>query len=138
MKILFALLALTALSYAQQTANEKAAWQQEEAYWRLLKANDKPAYMNLWDERFTGWPRFEDAPVPKSGIDQSFRSVPDYKLTPLSVREYGDNIVIAFYRAAVTRDGNTRTFRMCHTWRRNGNTWQIIGGMSADDVNSPR
>ena len=141
MKILCAVLLLSTIALSQQTANEKAAWQQEEAYWRLLKAGDKAAYMDLWNDRFTGWPRTQQNPVPKSGVAESFTErlpLSDYKLIPLSVREYGDNLVIVFYRATMTRNGETRTNRMTHTWMREGNTWRIIGGMSADDASSPR
>ena len=71
------------------------------------------------------------------------RRVLDYKLEPLSVREYGKDVVIALYRATVHSmdaagtNENTRTSRLIHTWMKTEKGWQIIGGMSADDQTSP-
>lgn len=130
-----------AAALGQQTRNkdEKAVWQQEEAYWQFLHTNQKAAYLALWDERFVGWPRFAPSPEGKGTIASDFfATVAEYKLEPLSVREYGKNIVITFYRASVTRNGATHTSRLTHTWMRSQSGWHIIGGMSADDVTSPR
>ena len=127
------------VALGQQTHNEKAVWQQEEAYWQLLHDNQKTAYLALWDERFVGWPRFEANPSGKDKIASTFfATVSEYKLVPLSVREYGKNIVITFYRASITRNGVTHTSRLSHTWMRFKSGWRIIGGMSADDVSSPK
>ena len=126
------------IAVGQQTPHEKVVWQQEEAYWQLLHDNQKTAYLALWDERFVGWPRFEANPAGKDKIGSSFLPVSEYKLVPLSVREYGKNIVITFYRASITRNGVTHTSRLSHTWMRSKSKWRIIGGMSADDVSSPK
>lgn len=127
------------VALGQQTRSEKAVWQAEESYWRFLHENQKTAYLALWDERFVGWPRFEANPSGKGEIaSTSFTPVSEYKLVPLSVREYGKNVVITFYRASITRNGVSRTSRLSHTWMRSKSGWRIIGGMSADDVSSPK
>ena len=139
MKAILACLIFCAVAVGQQTRSEKAVWQQEETYWRLLHDNQKTAYLALWDERFVGWPRFEANPAGKDSIASGFFApVSEYKLVPLSVREYGKNLVITFYRVSITRNGVTRTSRLTHTWMRSKAGWQIIGGMSADDVSSPK
>jgi ketosteroid isomerase-like protein len=123
---------------------EKEVWAQEEVYWRSLKADDRETYLRLWDERFVGWPRFEAAPAGKEKIRQDYApgttvraKLVDYKLEPLSVRAYGNDMVIAFYRAILRRERNgqaeTSRSRLTHTWMRTDHGWQIVGGMSADD-----
>jgi len=70
------------------------------------------------------------------------RKVLGYKLEPLSVREYGKDVVVTLYRAtvqSVDRTGtneNTHTSRLIHTWMKTERGWQIIGGMSAEDQTS--
>jgi len=64
----------------------------------------------------------------------------DYRLEPLSVREFSENVVITLYRATVhSRDStganeSTHASRLTHTWMKTEKGWRIIGGMSADDV----
>ena len=67
-------------------------------------------------------------PVDKSQID--VWKISDYKLTPLSVREYGKDIVMTFYCAKTTVDGKTTEERLTHTWQRENGQWQIVGGMA--------
>lgn len=138
MKTVIALVLLSVCAVAQQTANEKAAWQGEENYWRYIKSGDKAAFMALWSDRFAGWPAPMRSTATKSDIEKTFagRVGSEAQLTPLSVREYGPDIVIAFYRGTVTRDGKTTTSRFTHTWMRSGDKWQIIGGMSANEDGS--
>ena len=125
--------------------SERAVWEEEETYWHLLKAENRQQYLDLWDDRFVRWPRFETEPIGKDGITRFMaeRRGLDYKLEPLSVREYGKDVVIALYRATVHgmdaagTNENTRTSRLIHTWMKTEKGWQIIGGMSADDQTSP-
>jgi ketosteroid isomerase-like protein len=126
------------------SSSEGAVWEQEGAYWKFLKADDRKKYLDLWDDRFVGWPRFEDAPIQKDRIARfmSERKLLDYKLEPLSVRQFGEDVVITLYRATIhTIDSNgandnTRASRLTHTWMKTPNGWRIIGGMSADDNTS--
>jgi hypothetical protein len=128
----------------ERSVAEKAVWAQEEEYWRLLKAENRERYLDLWDDRFVGWPRFETTPVQKDKITHfmSDRKVLDYKLEPLSVREYGGNVVIVLYRATIHStdktgaNESTRPSRLLHTWMKAEHGWRIIGGMSAEDQTS--
>jgi ketosteroid isomerase-like protein len=127
------------------SVTEQAVWEQEETYWRLLKADNRQGYLDLWDDRFVGWPRFENAPIGKDNITRmmSERKVLDYKLEPLSVREFRGDVVVTLYRATVrstdTTGSNesTRASRLTHTWMKGERGWRIIGGMSAEDQTSP-
>jgi hypothetical protein len=129
----------------RMSASEQAVWQQEENYWRLLKADNRQAYLDLWDDRFVGWPLFDSTPIHKDKIIDFMSDIKvlDYKLEPLSVRKFRADIVITFYRANVrsaSRSGgneSTRTSRLTHTWMKTEKGWHIIGGMSAVDQTSP-
>lgn len=141
------------LKNAEQQANasvklspaEQEVWEQEETYWRSLKADDREAYLQLWDEHFTGWAKFENTPADKERIRQELATAPvsrgkvvNYELQPLSVRAHGNDVVITFYRARVSRadpkgEVETRTSRLTHTWMKTDHGWRIAGGMSADD-----
>jgi len=85
---------------------EQAAWKGEETYWQFQKADDRDAFVSLWDERFVGWLRRTSVPIDKDRMREDLkrgpdRKVLDYKLEPLSVREYGGSVVITLYRATV-------------------------------------
>jgi hypothetical protein len=123
---------------------EQAAWKGEETYWQFQKTDERNAFLALWDERFVGRPRRTSVPVDKDKMREDLNRAPDrkvldYKLEPLSVREYGGNVVITLYRATVCstdnsgKDEQTRSYRLTHTWMKTGQAWQIIGGMSSAD-----
>jgi ketosteroid isomerase-like protein len=130
------------------SAAERAVWAQEEAYWRFVKVHDRQAFLKLWDERFAGWPRIEVAPVHKDGLWANpiitTRKILAYKLEPLSVRKYGDDVVITLYRATIHStnenggDEQTLSSRLMHSWMKTAQGWQIIGGMSAQDGPGPQ
>jgi ketosteroid isomerase-like protein len=126
---------------ADMSSAERAAWSKEEAYWRDLKSGDYDSYLKLWDERFAGWPAAEPLPVHKDNIRRhtspiTSRKILDYKLEPLSVRQYGQDIVIAIYRStshttdSKGADERTSTARLTHTWMKEKDGWYIMGGMS--------
>lgn len=125
----------------KMSAAEQAVWEKEEAYWRFVKTKDREAYAGLWDERFVGWPRLEARPIHKDRSFGSFegRKLLDYKAEPLSVREYGESVVITLYRVTMHSasqagaDERTIAARITHTWMKMPQGWQIVGGMSAED-----
>ena len=142
--VLIAVLFGLATHAAELTADEKAVWDLENAYWEYVKANDIPGYRSLWDERFVGWPDFSEMPLGKAKIHEwvtELHSKPgthvDYDLKMAAVRAYGD-VVAAHYlarysaRSDATGEvvGNEVVARITHTWQRQGNTWRIVTGMS--------
>jgi len=131
----------------KMSASEREVWAQEEAYWRFVKAHDKEGFLRLSDERFAGWPSTQRAPVHKDVVGAPFfseRKYLDYKLEPLSARQYGGKVVITFYRATThTTDNNgtderTATFHMSHTWMKSAGGWHIVGGMSREENAAPQ
>ena len=100
------------------STSEQAVWEQEENYWRLLKADNRQGYLNLWDDRFVGWPVFENTPIQKDKITNFMSDIKvlDYKLEPLSCRnseQTSSSLSIAqMYAAPVGARGmRARAFR---------------------------
>lgn len=50
---------------SQASASEQVIWNLERSYWHYVQDNDLPAYRNLWDKDFLGWPSVSDTPVHK-------------------------------------------------------------------------
>jgi ketosteroid isomerase-like protein len=145
--VLAAAIAAAVLS-ASSGPTEQEIWNLENAYWEYVKANDLEKYRALWHEDFVGWPFISPEPVRKDHITDWITNntskglkLRSYSIEQLAVRVTGD-VAIDHYRIKANwADGNTgkvaRTdaLRVTHTWIRNNDTWQIIGGMSAP-VNS--
>jgi len=132
------------LSIASEASDETRIWNLERAYWEYVKVNDLEKYRSLWHENFVGWPSVNAAPVRKDHITDWITSntsrglkLQSYAIEQLAVRVTGD-VAIDHYRIKAdwangdTGDlSQTDAVRITHTWMRIGNTWQIIGGMSA-------
>jgi ketosteroid isomerase-like protein len=143
-KTISILLALTAAAFAQNSARDEAqVWNLEKAYWDYVKANDLENYRALWHENFLGWPYVSSAPTGKDHITDWITAntskgtrLQSYSIEQVAIRVTGD-IAINHYRIkmnwATSETANVRTdaLRITHTWIRTGNTFQIIGGMSA-------
>ena len=116
---------------------QREVWRMEEAYWQYRKDGDVERYMTLWHDDFIGWPDGSDKPTRKDGIRRAFQqSVADgWRPTELrveGVQLFGGVAVTHYVTSGVSRDGTESwTSKITHTWIRFGNTWQIIGGMSA-------
>ena len=129
---------------ASEASDETRIWDLERAYWEYVKANDLEKYRSLWHENFVGWPSVSATPVRKDHITDWITSntsrglkLQSYAIEQLAVRVTGD-VAIDHYRIKAdwakgdTADvSQTDAVRITHTWMRIGNTWQIIGGMSA-------
>ena len=138
------LLFVSASLWSDNSADEKAVWSLEEAYWKYVKNNDVKGYVTLWDEHFIGWPGFSKEPMGKANISDWIGPLHknpaeqyDYELTPKVARSFGDVVVVHylvhdFYRSKSTGEivRQLDQYRITHTWQRRGETWQIITGMS--------
>ena len=126
-------------------ADEEAVWALEEAYWDYATNNDIKGYLTLWDEDFVGWPGFSPIPAAKQNIaDWIVRHHKDpavrhyFEITPMAVRSFGDIVAVHYIADAFRVDiasGHSEKIwinRITHTWKRTGNSWQIITGMSID------
>jgi hypothetical protein len=128
---------------ASQGSNVEAVWAREEQYWRYLKAGDVESYLTLWRDGFRGWPCGQPHTTTKDSVGTSVRGIRDqkirltYALTREGAADFGD-VVVIYYQVAQRREfpdghvtGSGRRSKLTHTWRRFGDTWQIIGGMCA-------
>jgi ketosteroid isomerase-like protein len=140
--VLFVL--VSALSEAQQaTGNDEAVWAREQAYWRIVQANNLVDYRALWREDFLGWPATSPDPARKAHITDWITAhtsqgerLKSYSLEPLTVQVSGD-FATTTYRLRSTwinKQGveQSGTMRILHTWHRDGDgTWRILSVMSA-------
>lgn len=129
---------------ASPASDETQIWNLEKAYWEYVKANDLEKYRALWHDDFVGWPSISSEPVRKDHISDWIMNntskglkLQSYTMEQLAIQVTG-NIAIDHYRIkAEWAQGDssdvlrTDAVRITHTWVRIGNTWQIIGGMSA-------
>jgi ketosteroid isomerase-like protein len=128
----------------RRARTEEQIWNLEKAYWDYVKTNDLDKYRALWHDNFVGWPFVSPEPVRKDQITDWITNntskglkLQSYSIEQLALRVTGD-IAIDHYRIKVawgkgdTGEGaRTDAFRITHTWIRTGDTFQIIGGMSA-------
>lgn len=141
------------LSAAESITAEQTVWQLEKDYWRYVSRGDVDAYVKLWHDDFVGWPCFEWTPTGKENIGNWVRDIRDkgwkltYELKPLANQAFGNDIVVVHYAAEYvydygdgTRSGVGIWRKFTHTWMRDGNRWQVIGGMCAaqEPVKAPR
>ena len=143
-----AIAVLTAAEYDREMAPDSAkdetqVWNLEKAYWEYVKANDLEKYRALWHDDFVGWPLFSSAPVRKDHVTDWITAnmskgvkLQSFSIEQLAIQVIRD-IAINHYRIKMVwagprpTDSDTEILRATHTWLRTGNTFQIIGGMSA-------
>ena len=127
---------------AQWSSDQKSVWGQEQAYWKYCKAMELDKYLSLWHASVVGWPSSYSAPAGKDHISDWFTDrvkqgwiMKSYDLEPLAI-QITDNVAVVHYRVKyswVDKAGKEIPVgsRITHTWIKNGDGWQIIGGMSA-------
>jgi ketosteroid isomerase-like protein len=127
---------------AQWSFDQQDIWRLEQAYWSYCRDMDLETYLSLWHPGVIGWPVMYSAPTGKDHIcdwltDQARKglTVTSYELEPLAIR-VTENVAIVCYRVRYCwggEDGRNMPIagRITHTWMRSGESWLIIGGMSA-------
>ena len=128
---------------AQRSADEKAVWSLEDAYWQYVKANDLERYRTLWHSDFLGWPYSSPEPAGKEQITEWItahtskgETLRSYELERLKAQVTGKYATVT-YRVRLTwtdRNGTDKagSLRIIHTWLRDdGGKWQIISAMGA-------
>jgi len=138
-----AVLLLTATMFAAtRSADEEKVWTLEKAYWQYVQANDLKSYRALWRSDFLGWPLVSSEPLRKDHVTDWITTLTgeglalkSYDVEEVAIQVSG-NLATAAYRVRQTwvdKNGTARTsvIRILHTWVRDGETWQIVSGMSA-------
>ena len=115
-------------------------WQMEENYWKYVGKNDTASYKTIWHENFKGYP--EKNVVGKDHIADWIADLYknkklkySYAICKKAVNAV-DDVVMTFYEQDdIFTDKKNKvvrkeTFKITHTWKKYGDTWLIIGGMS--------
>jgi Domain of unknown function (DUF4440) len=136
------ILCQTNISAQSLEKTKDEVWQRELQYWKYVEQNDKANYLSLWHENFIGYPS-TDSLTGKNHIADWIADLQnkkglhyEYILVKKVVNPFGD-VVITFYdeldiwknekNEAVSKE----TYKITHTWKKFGDNWLIIGGMSA-------
>lgn len=134
---------------SQPAPDEQKLWQLERDYWRYVQNNDLRSYLTLWHQNFLGWPSMSATPVRKDRITDWItaqtsqgRSLKSYEIRPASIQVSGDTAVLCYWVTFAWGDkdgkGDTLRSRILHTWRKTGEEWQIISGMSMAEAAPPQ
>jgi Domain of unknown function (DUF4440) len=136
------LMAFGCKSTASPDKIAEEVWQREIQYWDYVVTNNKKGYLTLWHKDFIGYPS-NGKITKKDKIGDWLAELHDKKglhyqnsLIKKAVNPYGD-IVITFYDEVdiLRNDKNDivsqEKYRITHTWKKFGDEWLIIGGMSA-------
>jgi ketosteroid isomerase-like protein len=145
--LLLALFALgatdsTRVSTAQEGSDdEQTLWSLENAYFAYMAQKDFEALESFYHADFIGWPSHSPEPVDRSVGRQSLEElfadieVLSIQVRPLAVVIRGDVAVTHCFVDLQQHDSKTEaswnSYRITHTWLREGVTWKILGGMSA-------
>ena len=124
---------------------EKTIWDLEHSYWRYVEANDLTSYRSLWHNDFLGWPSVSPVPLHKDHITDWITSQTSggrsFKLVSFksaAIQSTSTTVVACYWVSYKWIDksgrGDERKVRVTHTWIKNGNDWQIIGGMSMPET----
>jgi hypothetical protein len=126
----------------QQSAEEQSVWKLENAYWEYVKSLDLERYRSLWHPSFVGWPSSSAEPVRKDHITDWITAatskglrLESYTLEPAASQATGNVVIVHYWLTEFWADkqgrGEPDTIKITHTWIRNPDGWQIIGGMAA-------
>lgn len=123
---------------------QKAVWQMEEMYWRIVASGDPEGYSALFHDDFIGWPCTSETPKGTTNSSAWVKEIRDnnwtliYDLRPEGVHLFGDTSVIHYAAEYVfdygdgTRKGEGDWRKFTHTWKKYDDQWLLIGGMCAD------
>ena len=137
-----------AVPQSRTTLNEQPLWQLESNYWRYVQNNDLRSYRGLWEPNFLGWPSVSATPVHKDHITDWItaqtsqgRTLKSFEIKTASIQVTGDIAVTCYWVTYTWLDkdgkGEPQRSRILHTWRKSGDDWHIISGMSMPEAAPP-
>lgn len=141
------LLFVCTISYSSISAQiseniKEEVWRMELKYWHYVEKNDTAAYNALWHKNFIGYPD-SDSLTGKDRIAGWITDVHNKKdlhyefLLHKKLVNPFDDVVITFYdETDIWKDdknevASKEVYKITHTWKKFGDSWLIIGGMSA-------
>ncbi|MGD2153824.1 MAG: nuclear transport factor 2 family protein [Gemmatimonadales bacterium] len=134
--------ASTQTSTAQnQSDDEQTLWSLENAYFAHLSAKEFEALENFYHANFIGWPSHSPEPVGVSVARHSLEEllagieVLSIQVRPQAAVIRGDlavtHSIVDMQQRDVEGQASSYSYRITHTWLREGGSWKILGGMSA-------
>ena len=140
--LLFIVTICTDISAQSAEILKDEVWQKELQYWQFVKNNDTAGYRTLWHDNFVGYPETEKL----TGKDKISNWITDayntkgrhysFLLDKKMVNPF-DNVVITFYDETDIWKNDKgevvleEVYKITHTWKKFGDKWLIVGGMSA-------
>jgi hypothetical protein len=136
---IFAAWAATALAVGTSAPASLAeatgpAWAGEARYWSDSERGDFADFIQLFSDRFTGWPCGASLPQAKSDIKGTIKGLQPGTVLDRKSTVVGPGLVITYYRATGRFRGDagkieTVVTNITHTWVPTTEGWKIIGGM---------
>jgi len=124
-----------------QSEDEQAVWSLENAYFAHLAAKEFEALESFYHADFIGWPSHSPEPVGASAGRRSLEELlAEVQVLSIQVRPQaavirGDVAVthsfVDMQQSDAAGEASSYSYRITHTWLREGGTWKILGGMSA-------
>lgn len=136
---------LEALNQAHKNA-EGTIWELEEQYWNYWVKEDMEGYMSLLHEDFMGWASSLETPGDKKAARkfvQNFWSqikLSAFEIKPCAIKIIDDDVALVHYFLLLKDEEENQignSYRITHTWVKQGGIWQILGGMSSEIKNKP-
>jgi ketosteroid isomerase-like protein len=134
--------ASTPVSTVQKRAeDEQALWSLENAYFAHLANREFDALETFYHADFIGWPSHSPEPVGVGVARQSLEEllagieVLSIQVRPQAAVIRGDIAIthsfVDMQQEDAEGEASWYSYRITHTWLREGGTWKILGGMSA-------
>ena len=137
---MLAVLTLNCAAPQSSQSSEEEIWELEEAYVANHNDANHGAILAAYHEDFLGWPETSPSPARKMDMPESLQqNFPEPSDDVVEIERKGiqvkDNIALTHYTVHVTTTGEEgeaieRSLRITHTWIREADQWQILGGMS--------
>lgn len=118
---------------------EKKVWNVEERYWECWINKDIEGYLSLLHEDFLGWASSLELPGDKKAAREFVQNfwtqieLLAFEMKPAGIKIIDDVAVVHYFLIWKDKDGNQvgSMYRITHTWMKQGEKWQLIGGMSS-------
>ena len=141
--IIFTLCSCSSVSQ-NMSPEQLEVWRLEEQRMKYVSARDIESFRGMYHKDFIGWPNRVTSPIGQTDLGGGILDAIAKGLKPSkvelrreAVRIFGDVAMVhlAMKRNLVSTSDETHRegdwIKITHTWKREGNTWKIIGGMSA-------
>ncbi len=138
----FGLVCVNSLYSQELHWNEKEVWDQELKYYEYSKSNEPAKHNSLFHENIIGWPTTDSIPKGKNKVSlwiplvhENPKEEWNYELDLQAIQSFG-NVVIVHYKLhewfiskETGEELSAATYRISHTWLKEGGKWKIISGM---------